>query len=114
MNQVVDLPRYRRACAALDQLVADHPELCQGGGRWSDNLEELDRMTTPVNERMQAYRERLRDRGHKQVAMFLSESATVRLDELRKQFPDITIGEIVGVALTNPDLDRLIQDQRES
>ncbi len=105
MTQIVDLPRYRRACAALDQLVSDHPELRQGGGRWSDNLEELDSMTKPMNARMQAYRDRLRDRGMKQVAMLLSPADTKRLDSLREKYPDMTIGEIVGAALNDPDLE---------
>lgn len=106
----IDLDRYRRACAELDRLVIEHPELCQGHGRWSDHVEELDRMTTPVNERMTAYRERLRDRGYKQVAMFLSPSSIAVLDQLRARFPDLTLGDIVGVALADPGLEeRLIQ-----
>ena len=61
---VVDLPRIRRALAELDRIAAEHPELCQGDGeRWVDNTEVLAAMITPVNERMKAYRRRLRERG---------------------------------------------------
>ncbi len=100
MSKVVDLPRVRRALSALDKIALDHPDLCQGGGgRWSENLEELDRITQPTKNRMQAYRARMRERGWRQVAMFLSPDAYACLGQLRDQYPDKAIGELVSDAL---------------
>lgn len=107
---VIDLPRVRRALSALDQIAAEHPELRQGSGRWADHLEELDRMTKPAKNRMQAYRARLRERGWRQVAMFLNPEALARLDQLRQQHPDSSIGELVSAALVleQRDVDQVI------
>jgi hypothetical protein len=56
-------------------------------------------MGTPVNERMKAYRARLRDRGWQQVAMYLSPEALEQLEQLKEQYPDSSVGEIVSLIL---------------
>lgn len=100
MPRPIDLPRIRRALANLDRIAARHPEYCQHQGEW-DEAEVKKLMGTPTTERMKAYRGRLRAQGWKQVAMFLSPEAVSRLEELRREFPEKSIGEIVSDALTN-------------
>lgn len=100
MPRPIDLPRIRRALANLDRIAAEHPDYCQGQGQWNE-AEVKKIMGTPTPERMKAYRARLRAQGWKQVAMFLSPEAVNRLDELRRQFPEKSTGEIVSDALTD-------------
>lgn len=100
MAKPVDLLRYRRACAALDKIVAHHPELRQGGGKWADNLQELDRMTqTTVAERVKAFRSRKRADGWKQTTVYLSPDAQARLTALQQQFPGYSVNDLINLAL---------------
>ena len=101
MPRPIDLPRIRRALARLDQIAAEHPEYCQGEGRWDETEVERIIMGTPVNERMKAYRSRLRERGHKQVSMYLTAEAIAKIEELRQQHPEQSVGELVSYALVN-------------
>ena len=101
---VVDLPGVLAARAALEELAAAHPELCQGAGRWTDNLEELDAMTTgqtpgQTPERVKKYRRRLVDEGRRQVAVWLTAEAAARLDVLRAGTPGASAGDILSRAL---------------
>jgi len=98
MPRPIDLPRIRRALANLDRIAAEHPEYCQGQGQW-DEHEVKKLMGTPVNERMKAYRARMRERGWKQVAMYLSPEALEQLDQLKEQYPDSSVGEIMSALL---------------
>ena len=95
MPRPIDLPRIRRALANLDRIAAEHPEYCQGQGQW-DETEVKKIMGTPVNERMKNYRARLRERGWKQVAMYLSPEAVAQIEALRQQHPDQSVGELVS------------------
>ena len=109
MPRPIDLLRIRRALARWDQIAVDHPEYCQGQGQW-DEPEVKKIMGTPINERMKAYRARLRERGWRQVAMYLSPEALARLDQLREQHPAQSIGELVSAALVadQRSVDRVI------
>ena len=98
MPRPIDLPRIRRALANLDRISAEHPEYCQHQGQW-DETEVKKLMGTPVNERMKNYRARLRERGWRQVAMYLSPEAVAQIEALRQQHPDQSVGELVSNAL---------------
>ena len=104
MPRPIDLLRIRRALARLDQIAVDHPEYCQGQGQW-DEHEVKKIMGTPINERMKAYRARLRERGWRQVAMYLSPEAVAQMEALRQQHPDQSVGELVSNALVQFGLD---------
>ncbi len=100
MSKVIDLPRAKRALAALDKLVIDHPELCQGDGpRWTDNLEELDKLTmgTPTKERTAAYRRRLREKGYRTITVNMQAEAHERLLNLSQQM-GIAGGDLLTMA----------------
>lgn len=99
MPRPMDLLRIRRALKQLDRIAAEHPDYCQHRGQWTETKVEKMLMGTPVNERMKAYRARLRERGWKQVAMYLSPDALKRLDELRQQHPEKSVGELVSAEL---------------
>ena len=102
MNRPVDLPRVRRALAELDRLVAEHPALCQGGEHWADHLNALEEalVGTPTNERMKAYRRRLREQGRRRVSVFLTPEADAVLLTLRSQHPGMTVNDIISDTLT--------------
>lgn len=100
MVRPIDLPRARRALAELDRIAAEHPELCRGGERWADNLDELERaMGTPAKIRTAAYKSRLREKGYKQISIFLSPQAQERLAELAENAPERSIGDIISDVL---------------
>ena len=99
MNEVIDLPRARRALAALDRIAAEHPELCQGIGQWNEHeVEKI--MATPVNERVSAYRNRLQAGGRWRLSAFITQDARESLNRLRKEYPDLTINDLVSSILT--------------
>ena len=100
MNRPIDLPRARRALAELDRIAAEHPELCRGGERWADNIDALERaMGTPAKIRTAAYKGRLREKGYKQISVFLSPQAQERLAKLAENAPDKSIGDIISDVL---------------
>ena len=100
MVRPIDLPRARRALAELDRIAAEHPELCRGGERWADNLDALERaMGTPAKIRTAAYKSRLREKGYKQISIFLSPQAQERLAELAENAPERSIGDIISDVL---------------
>jgi ElaB/YqjD/DUF883 family membrane-anchored ribosome-binding protein len=105
MDNIVDLPRIRRALSELDRIAAEHPEYCQHQGQWDEQEVEKLLMGTPVKERMKAYRSRLKERGHKQVSMYLTPEAVALIDELRQQHPDQSVGELVSNRLVKPGQD---------
>lgn len=112
MSAVVDLPRIRRALSALDKLAADNPDRCQGVGTWTESAVEEIIMGTPTKERVAQYRARLRDKGYRGIYIFAPESAIEKLKALAES-TGLTYGDLIAVALANPELDRLIQDQRD-
>lgn len=98
MNSIVDLPRARRAMAALDRIAAEHPELCQGVGHW--NQEEVMKiMGTPAKDRALAYRQRLAAQGITREVFFATPEAKAALAELRYRFPAKTRDSILCEAL---------------
>ena len=105
MPRPIDLPRIRRALGNLDRIAAEHPEYCQHQGQWDESEVEKIVMGTPVNERMKAYRARLRERGWRQVAMYLSPDAVAQIEALRQQHPDQSVGELVSNILVQWGLD---------
>lgn len=98
MPRAVDLPRIQRALAKLDQIAANHPELCQGEAKWADNLDMLESivMGTPAKDRSAAYKARLRAKGYRQVSLFLTPEAHARLEKLVSSQPGRSVGEIVS------------------
>jgi len=50
MAKVIDWERAKRALVALDELARNNPHRCYepSGGKWQDNLEELDELTQDV------------------------------------------------------------------
>lgn len=108
MVRPIDLPRIRRARAALGALVEQHPELCRGGERWADNLDHLETIMekpttgrTPARERMAAYRRRLtQEQGRHRVSVFLTPDAHKTLIELRARYPGASTNDLVSDVLT--------------
>lgn len=99
MPRPVDLPRIRRALAALDRIATEHPELCQGHGHW-DEKEVNKIMGTPANERVRAYRARLRENGNTRISVFLTQDANTVFSALRARYPQKTINDIISGVLT--------------
>lgn len=95
----VDLPRVRRALSNLDKIAAEHPELCRGGGKWTEQ-EVAKIMGTPANERVKAYRARLREQGNTNISVFLTPDARTALSTLRAMHPGKSINDIVSDVLT--------------
>lgn len=102
MPRPVDLPRIRRALSKLDRIATEHPELCQGGARWADNLDALETaiVGTPAKERSAAYKARLREKGYRQISAFLSPEAQDRLKKLITDYPNRSVGDIISDTLT--------------
>lgn len=108
MSAVIDLPRLRLALSALDKLAADNPDRCQGIGNWTESDAAEIVMGTPAKTRVAQYRARLRDKGYRGIYIFAPESAIEKLKVLAES-TGATYGDIIAVALDNPDLDRAIQ-----
>lgn len=100
MSRPVDLPRVRRALAELDRIAAEHPELCQGKGQWDEQEVEKIVMGTPANERVRAYRARLRKQGNTNISVFLTPEAHAALSTLRALHPGKSINDIISGVLT--------------
>ena len=100
MPRSVDLPRDRRALAELDRIAAEHPELCQGQGRWDEPEVEKIVMGTPANERVRAYRARLLEQGNTRISVFLTPDANAALTSLRTRYPDKSINDVISSVLT--------------
>lgn len=103
MGSLIDLQRVHRALANLDCIAKAHPELKQGEGKWSNNLDVLESaiVGTPAKDRTAAYKARLRAKGYRQVTLFLSPDAHVQLRKLTTANPDLSVGEIVSDILIN-------------
>ncbi len=98
MNTVVDLPRIRKALAALDKLAADNPERFQGVGTWTESAVEEIIMATPTKDRVAAYRARMRDKGYRGIYVFAPESAIEKLKALSES-TGMTYGDLIKAAL---------------
>lgn len=95
-DKPTDLSRARRALAALDRIVIEHPELCGDGPAWTvEAVESL--VTTPTKDRMKSYRQRLADAGYRRVCFHASPKTQDALDALRAD--GRTIDEVIGEAL---------------
>lgn len=95
-DRPIDLPRARRALAALDRIAIEHPELCGDGPAWTaEAVESL--VTTPTKDRMKSYRQRLTDAGYRRVCFHASPKTQAALDALRTD--GRTIDEVIGEAL---------------
>ncbi len=90
MGAVIDLPRIRRALSELDRIAAEHPEMCQGIGQWTEKEVEKIIMGTPAKDRVKAMRERLAAQGIKREVFFATPWAQAALAELRALRPDQT------------------------
>ena len=101
MNAVIDLPRARKALAALDKIAAEHPEMCQGIGQWDEAAVEKITMGTPARDRVKAMRDRLAAQGIKREVFFATPEAQAALVELRALHPDKTRDNILCDALIN-------------
>ena len=102
MSAVIDFCAVQEARAALRQLAADHPELCAGGRRWSNHLDELESAMTTVPgtpARVEKYRGRLRAAGRRQVALWLTPEADAALAALRATSPGVSLGDLVSAAI---------------
>ena len=103
-TETIDLPRVRRALAALDKIAADHPEICQGIGNWDE--ETVAKILhnpggTPAKERVAAHRRRLAEQGIKREIFFASPEAQTALAQLREIFQDKTRDQIFNDAILN-------------
>ena len=104
MPNVVDLAKVKHTRQELANLVQRHPELCQGEGRWSENLNILEEaIMTPQKERMEKYRAKQRERGMKAVNVFLTPEAQAVLAAIMAERPDATMGDIISEALTQQE-----------
>jgi len=65
---------------------------------------------TTGKQRMTTYRQRLTDQGFKQFSMYLSPAAASKLDKLREQFLQYTVGEMISALLTQEPLEPLPAD----
>ena len=100
MNRPIDLPRARRALAALDQIAADHPEIRHRGQPWSNDMSQLQEvLMTPGKERIAKYRAKQREKGLKTVNVFLTPEAQAALNKLQSERPDATMGDVISDAL---------------
>ncbi len=103
-TETIDLPRVRRALAALDKIAADHPEICQGIGNWDEETVAKILHTpggTPAKERVAAHRRRLAEQGIKREIFFASPEAQTALAQLREMFQDKTRDQIFNDAILN-------------
>lgn len=101
MERPVDLPRIRRALSELDRIAAEHPEICQGIGQWTEQAVEKMTMGTPANERASAFRRRLAEKGIKREIFFATPEARDALVQLRALHPDKTRDRILCDAVLN-------------
>ncbi|CDH45321.1 hypothetical protein [Candidatus Contendibacter odensensis] len=99
MQTIVDLEQVKRTRIELADVVKRHPELCQGEGRWSDNLDALeDGIMATGKQRMEKYR--AKEKGLKAVNVFLTPEAQETLAAIMAEHPNLTMGEIISEALT--------------
>lgn len=104
MQTIVDLEQVKRTRIELADVVKRHPELCQGKGNWSDNLDTLEEaMMTPVKDRMAKYRAKQKEKGLKAVNVFLTPEAQETLAAIMAEHPNLTMGEIISETLTAQD-----------
>lgn len=57
-------------------------------------------MGTPANERVRAYRARLREQGNTRISVFLTPDASTALVALRSRHPGKSINDIISYVLT--------------
>jgi hypothetical protein len=105
MSAVVDLPRARRAFAALDKLAADNPDRCQRIGNWTESDAAEIVMGTPAKTRVAQYRARLRDKGYRGIYIFAPESTIEKLKALAES-TGMTYGDLIKAALDQFEADR--------
>lgn len=102
MPRPIDLPRIRSALSELDRIATEHPELRQCDVRLANNIDALETaiVGTPAKDRSAAYKNRLREKGYRQVSIFLSPEAQTRLKQLIADYPNRSVGDVVSSALT--------------
>ena len=101
MSAVIDLPRAKKALAALDKIAAEHPEICQGLGQWDEKAVAGIVNGKPGSERQAEYRRKLAARGIKGEIFFATPEAQTALAELRALHPDKTRDNILCDAVIN-------------
>lgn len=101
MSAVIDLPRAKKALAALDKIAAEHPEICQGLGQWDEKAVAGIVNGKPGSERQAEYRRKLAARGIKREIFFATPEAQTALAELRALHPDKTRDNILCDAVIN-------------
>lgn len=101
MGKATNLESIHKALSKLDELAAAHPERCQGVGQWDEQAVKAIIMGTPGKERSRVYRDRKRKTGHKQVNVILTPAAVTRLQEIHAAHPDLTISDILSMALVS-------------
>jgi hypothetical protein len=104
MQNIVDLERVKRTRIELADVVKRHPELCQGEGHWSENLNTLEAVIMATGkQRMEKYRAKQKEKGLRAVNVFLTPEAQETLAAIMAEHPNLTMGEIISEALTTQD-----------
>lgn len=104
MQTIIDLEQVKRTRIELADVVKRHPELCQGEGQWSDNLDTLEEVIMATGkQRMDKYRAKQKEKGLKAVNVFLTPEAQETLAAIMEERPGVTMGEIISEVLTAPE-----------
>ena len=105
MSRVMDLPVIRKALAELDRIATEHPEICQGIGKWDEAA--VERIVTrgkprkPGNERQAEYRRQQAAKGIKREIFFATPEARLAWAKLRVMYPGKSRDTILCDALIN-------------
>lgn len=103
MARPLDLTRIRRALSELDRIAAEHPEICQESGSWSEEdvarLLERPKTGAPAKERVAQLRARRMAQGIKRITFFCNPDAQAALQALRAAQPDRTVDDNICAAL---------------